>query len=171
MRGATAIPGSTAASAAAETQRTPATASPRRSLNTLFCTVQECDLRGRPRREFHMVRPAELLLREVDLERTSERMPVPSVGTQYLLIVRAGFIPLRQQAGGDIDTLAVPALRHHVDLPTRVFLVRFLRMLGVREVEVMGHAVHEGVDPEPFAVGCDGDIDRQGDFGRLSDRG
>src|SRR5450631_446843 len=110
MRGATAIPGSTAGSAAVETQRIPAAAPLRRRLSTLLRTAQERDLGGRLRGEFHVVRPAEVLLGEVDLERVSERMSVPSIATQYLLIVRTGFIPLRQQAGGDVDTLAVPAL-------------------------------------------------------------
>src|ERR1700722_4461942 len=173
MRGATAIPGSTTGSAAAGTPRITAAAASSFKLATLFRItishhyfaslwriVHIGDLRGRLRREFHMVGPSEPLLGEVDFERIGERMAVPSIAAQYLLIIRAGFIPLRQQAGGDVDTLAVPALRYHVDLPTRVLLVGFLRMLGVREVEVVSHAVHEGVDPEPFAVGCDGNIDR-----------
>src|SRR5258708_38626754 len=102
MRGATATPGSTAGSAAAGTPRIPApTASAFRlkaltfRLEALFRMVHKRDLRGRLRGEFHVVRPAELLLGEIDLERVGERMSVPSVAAQYLLIVRTGFIPFR----------------------------------------------------------------------------
>src|ERR1700680_476027 len=105
MRGATATPGSTPGSAAAGAPRIPAATASAVRLKALtfrpealFRMVHERDLRSRLRRGFHMVRPPEPLFGEVDFERIGERMSVPSIAAQYLLIVRAGFIPLRQQA-------------------------------------------------------------------------
>src|SRR5262245_31962113 len=111
----------------------------------------------RLRAELHVVRPAKLLLVEVDLERRLELLAVPGKAAHELLVVGAALVPVGQERRGDVDAGAVPALRDHVDLLAGDLLVRLLGLLGVREVEVAGLAVHERIHPEPGAVLVDGD--------------
>src|SRR6185436_14940296 len=102
----------------------------------------------RLRAELDVMRAPELLLVEVDLERLPELIAVPAEAAQELLVVVAGLVPVRQQRGGDVDALAVPALRDHVDLLAGDLLVGLLRMLRIGEIEVARLAVHERVDPQ-----------------------
>src|SRR5262245_48695756 len=142
----------------------PATAPAR----TLGASSRDGPQRVRP--ELHVVRASELLLREVDLERRRQLLAVPGEATEELLVVRAALVPVREQRGGDVDPLAVPALRDHVDLLPGDLLVGLLRRLWIREIEVARLAVHERVDPESLAVAGDADVDRQRNLRRVADR-
>src|SRR5258708_40133810 len=117
MRGATAAPGSIADSAAADAQSTPAVATAAYKRDTLPHRISVRELSRRLRREFHLMGPPKLFLGEVNFKRGGEGVPVPVVGTQDLLVVLTGLVPLRQQASSDIQALAGPPLRHHVHLP------------------------------------------------------
>src|SRR3989454_5958665 len=119
--------------------------------------------------QLHVMRAAELLLVEVDLEGGYQLLAVPAEAPHELLVVGAGLVPVREERGGDVDAGAVPALRDHVDLLAGDALVGLLRLLGIRQVEVAGLAVHERVDPEAGAVLVDADVHRQGDLGRVAD--
>src|SRR5271155_1046032 len=44
-------------------------------------------------------------------------------------------------------------------------------MLGIRQVKVVGHPVHERIDPEPFSIGGNRNVDREWDLCRIPDRG
>src|SRR5262249_5315957 len=125
----------------------------------------------RLRAELHVVRPAELLLVEIDLEGRLELLAVPGKAAHELLVVGAALVPVGEQRRGDVDPRAVPALRDHVDLLAGDPLVGLLGLLRVREIEVPRLAVHERVDPEPGAVLVDADVDRQRDLRRIADDG
>src|SRR5882762_1349553 len=125
----------------------------------------------RLRAELHVMRPAELLLGEVDLERRRELLAVPLEAADELLVVGTALVPVGEERGGDVHACAVPALRNHVHLLAGHALVGLLGLLGVRDVEVPGLAVHERVHPEPGAVLVDTDVDRQRDLGRIADDG
>src|SRR5215470_18127918 len=118
----------------------------------------------RLRAELHVVRAAQLLLVEVDLEGRLELLAIPGKRTHELLVVGAALVPVGEQGGRDVDARAVPALRDHVDLLAGDPLVGLFGLLRIREVEVAGLAVHERVDPEPGAVLVDADVDRQRDL-------
>src|SRR5512134_3865904 len=122
------------------------------------------------RAELHVVGAAELFLREVHLEGRLQFLAIPAECAQELFIVGAALVPFLEQARRDVDAFAVPALRDHVDLLAGLARIRLLRLFGVAQVEVAGHAIREGVDPKPLAVGSDRDIDRQRDLGRIADR-
>src|SRR5918995_709674 len=132
--------------------------------------TRQRDLLSRLRRELHMMRTAQLLLREVNLEGLTQRTTIPTEGAQELFVVRTLLVPFRQQARGDIEPLPIPALRNHVHLAAGVLLVGFFWLFRVRKVEVTSHAIHEGVDPESLAVSGDRDIYGQGYLCRIADR-
>src|SRR6185503_16938848 len=115
----------------------------------------------RLRAELHVMGAAELLLREIDLEGRLQLLAVPGEAAQELLVVGAALVPVGEERRGDVDALAVPALRDHVDLLAGHLLVRLLRRPGIAEVEVARGAVHERVDPQPLAVAGDADVDGQ----------
>src|SRR5207237_6686624 len=96
-------------------------------------------------------------------------LTVPGEAAQELFVVLAPFVPVREERRRDVDALAVPALRDHVDLLAGDLRVRLLRRLGVAEVEVARGAVHERVDPQPLAVARDADVDRQRNLRGVAD--
>src|ERR1700674_5256711 len=97
-------------------------------------------------------------------------MAVPVEGAQELLVVRALLVPVRQQARRDVQPLAVPALRDHVDLAAGMLLIALLRVFRIGDIEVMRGAVHEGIDPQTPAIGGNGDINGQRNLRRITNR-
>src|SRR5258708_26185637 len=97
----------------------------------------------RARAELHMMGPAELCLVEIDCPLLLQLFAVPAEKLQELLVVGAFLVPICEQGGSDIDPFPVPALGHHVDLRPGVRRIGFLGGFRVRQIEVMGHSVHE----------------------------
>src|SRR6185369_14921914 len=96
--------------------------------------------------EVHLMRSAETLLDEVDGKERGERLAVPTVRLQELLVVLAGLVPVREQRGREVHALAVPGLRHHVHLRADLLLVHERGVMRIGDVEDTRRAVHERVD-------------------------
>ena len=93
------------------------------------------------------MRASQLFLREIHFERLLQLLAVPLKRAQELFVIGATFVPLLEQAGRDIDALAVPRLTDHVDLAPGLLRVRLLWRFRIAEVEVAGQAVGKGVNP------------------------
>src|SRR5580765_942583 len=100
------------------------------------------------RTKVHQMGSAQTFLQEVDREALRQRLAIPAIGPEKLLIGIARLVPIGEQRACVIDTLAVPALRDHVQLFADLSLVDLLRVVGIRHVIDTGLAIHEAVDEE-----------------------
>src|SRR5256885_13534140 len=67
--------------------------------------------------QLHVVRAAELLLREIDLELARELAAVPGEAADELLVVVAALVPVGEQRQAVVQARALPALRDHAERP------------------------------------------------------
>src|SRR5438309_8093647 len=119
--------------------------------------------------ELHVVRAAQLLLREVDLEGRRQLLAVPLETAHELLVVLAFLVPVGEQGGRNVDALPVPALRDHVDLLAGHLLVGLHGLRRIGQIEIPRLPIHERVDPQALAIGADADVHRQRDLRRIAD--
>src|SRR6476469_4410855 len=96
---------------------------------------------------------------EIEIKTWLQFFPIPGVTAQELLVVGALLVPVPQKRTGKVESLAVPALRHHVHLLANLFLVNLFRSLWVAIIEDAAFAVTETIDKQCFVIGADADID------------
>src|SRR2546427_10249598 len=82
------------------------------------------------RSQLHMMGAAQFFPGEIHLEHLLQLLAVPGEPAQELLVIRAALVPVREQRRRDVDALAVPALRDHVDLLAGLLFVGLLGRFG-----------------------------------------
>src|SRR6516164_7099427 len=95
---------------------------------------------------------------EIEIETWLQFFAVPCVGPQELLVIFAFLIPVCQERAGKVEAFSIPALRHHVYLPTNLLLVDLFRFLRVRDIEHSTLAIAETIDEQRFVIGAKADV-------------
>ena len=111
-------------------------------------------------RKLHVMGATKFFLVEVDAPLLLEFLAVPAEQFEKLFVISAFFVPIGQQATGDVDALAIPALADHVDLFSGGLFIHLLGRFRIGQVEQACLSVHEGIDPKTLAIGSDRDINR-----------
>src|SRR5690242_17923952 len=105
------------------------------------------------------MRTTKLQRGEIEIKSWLQFLPVPRIGPDELLVICALLIPIRQERTGEIETLPIPALRHHVDLLPDLLLINLLRLLRISDIENATLAVPEAADKQSFVIGTQTNID------------
>src|SRR5213594_54768 len=113
------------------------------------------------RTEEHVMRATEFERIEIQLELWLQLLAIPGIGADELLVVRALFVPMREERAAEVEPLPVPALRHHVDLLADGLLVNLLRLLRIRHVKDAALAVAEATHEECAVIGAQADVHRK----------
>src|SRR5207248_2006927 len=105
------------------------------------------------------MRASQLESGEIEIKCRLQFFAVPGVTAEKLLVVGALLVPSRQKRAGKVESLSIPALRHHVRLLANLFLVNLLRFLRIGNVEHAALAVTETINKQCFVIGADANID------------
>src|SRR6185295_3898227 len=85
-------------------------------------------------------------------------LAVPGISAHELFIIRAAFIPMREERTAEVKALPVPALRHHVQLLADLLFIDLFWLMRVRYIKDTHLAVAETVHEQSLIIGTEADV-------------